>query len=178
MAKNSRMSKLSEKEDEYAFSWKLFTSWDFMIGNSETSDNRTSSIILGFKEALLEEAEKAKAKRKLVSFFIFIHLKSYLLVEIKFSLVSSWKTLVCRIFVNLSVLFLLSLSAYIVIEIVARSTQPEANSNWWRQNEITVIMSLINYIFPIFFEILGILENYHPRKQLRLQLARYFKLNN
>lgn len=152
MAKNSRMSKLSEKEDEYAFSWKLFTSWDFMIGNSETSDNRTSSIILGFKEALLEEAEKAKAKR-------------------------NWKTLVCRIFVNLSVLFLLSLSAYIVIEIVARSTQPEANSNWWRQNEITVIMSLINYIFPIFFEILGILENYHPRKQLRLQLARIMVLN-
>lgn len=89
----------------------------------------------------------------------------------------SWKTIVCRIFVNLSVLFLLSLSAYIVIEIVARSTQPEANSNWWRQNEITVIMSLINYIFPIFFEILGILENYHPRKQLRLQLARYLSIN-
>ncbi|XP_051161848.1 transmembrane channel-like protein [Leptopilina boulardi] len=152
MAKNSRMSKLSEKEDEYAFSWKLFTSWDFMIGNPETSNNRTSSITLGFKEALLEEAEKAKDKR-------------------------SWKTIVCRIFVNLSVLFLLSLSAYIVIEIVARSTQPEANSNWWRQNEITVIMSLINYIFPIFFEILGILENYHPRKQLRLQLARIMVLN-
>lgn len=66
MAKNSRMSKLSEKEDEYAFSWKLFTSWDFMIGNPETSNNRTSSITLGFKEALLEEAEKAKDKRRLV----------------------------------------------------------------------------------------------------------------
>lgn len=31
-----------------------------MIGNSETAHNRTASIILGFKEALLEEAEKKR----------------------------------------------------------------------------------------------------------------------
>ena len=68
MAKNSRMSKLSEKEDECTFSWKLFTSWDFMIGNPETSHNRTASIVLGFKEALLEEAEKSKVQRKLEKF--------------------------------------------------------------------------------------------------------------
>lgn len=60
MAKNSRMSKLSEKEDECAFSWKLFTGWDFMIGNPETAHNRVASIVLSFKEALLEEAEKEK----------------------------------------------------------------------------------------------------------------------
>lgn len=34
MAENSRMSKLSSKDDEYIFSWKLFTGWDFMIGNT------------------------------------------------------------------------------------------------------------------------------------------------
>lgn len=32
MAENSRMSKLSSKDDECVFSWKLFTGWDFMIG--------------------------------------------------------------------------------------------------------------------------------------------------
>lgn len=32
MAENSRMSKLSSKDDESVFSWKLFTGWDFMIG--------------------------------------------------------------------------------------------------------------------------------------------------
>lgn len=74
---------------------------------------------------------------------------------------------------NLSVIFLLALSAYAVVEVVARSMQTDADNGWWRQNEITVVMSLISYIFPIFFEILGFLENYHPRKQLRLQLARY-----
>lgn len=64
MAENSRMSKLSEKEDEYIFSWKLFTGWDFMIGNAETAHNRIASIIMGFKEALMEEAEKKKEPRK------------------------------------------------------------------------------------------------------------------
>lgn len=66
MAVNFRLSKLSEKEDECIFTWKLFSGWDYMIGNAETSDNRTSSIVLGFKEALLEEAEKKKEKRRLV----------------------------------------------------------------------------------------------------------------
>jgi hypothetical protein len=64
MAKNSRMSKLSEKEDECAFSWKLFTGWDFMIGNAETANNRIGSIVLGLKEALLEESEKHRDERK------------------------------------------------------------------------------------------------------------------
>ncbi|XP_057321387.1 transmembrane channel-like protein [Microplitis mediator] len=152
MAINSRMSKLSEKEDECAFSWKLFTGWDSMIGNHETANNRVASIILGFKESLLEEAEKEKK-------------------------LGHWKITTIRIFVNVSVILLLILSAYAVVEVVARSTQETLNSSWWRQNEITVVMSLISYIFPIFFEILGLLENYHPRKQLRLQLARIMVLN-
>lgn len=64
------MSKLSEKEDECVFSWKVFTNWDYMIGNAETAANRVASIVMGFKEALLEEAEKKKDTKKLV-FLIF-----------------------------------------------------------------------------------------------------------
>lgn len=64
MAKNSKQSKLSEKEDECIFSWKLFTGWDYMIGNPETAFNRFASITMGFKEALLEEKEKKKDERK------------------------------------------------------------------------------------------------------------------
>ncbi|XP_063986052.1 transmembrane channel-like protein isoform X2 [Diachasmimorpha longicaudata] len=152
MAENSRMSKLSEKEDECAFSWKLFTGWDFMIGNTETAHNRVASTIVGFKEALLEEAEKEKQ-------------------------LGHWKITTVRILVNLAVLFLLALSAYAVVQLVARSMEPEATSSWWRQNEITVVMSLISFIFPIFFEVLGFAENYHPRKQLRVQLGRIMLLN-
>ncbi|XP_072759458.1 transmembrane channel-like protein isoform X2 [Anoplolepis gracilipes] len=152
MAENSRLSKLTEKEDEYVFSWKLFTGWDFMIGNPETAHNRTASIVLGFKEVLLEEAEKQKDKR-------------------------NWKIISMRIFVNITVLSLLALSAYAVIEVVGRSMTEIDSHTWWRQNEITIVMSLITSLFPIFFEILGFLESYHPRKQLRMQLARIMVLN-
>jgi hypothetical protein len=57
-------------------------------------------------------------------------------------------------------------------EVVERSTGPGAEDSWWRQNEITVVLSLISILFPNFFELVGLLEQYHPRRQLRWQLAR------
>ncbi|GJQ78717.1 hypothetical protein Trydic_g2751 [Trypoxylus dichotomus] len=152
MAENSRMSKLSEKEDECVFSWKVFTSWDYMIGNSETAANRVASIVMGFKEALLEEAEKKKDTK-------------------------NWKIIFIRMLVNVAICGLLVLSAYAVVLVVKRSTEPEAKKNFWRMNEITIVMNLISLVFPMIFEILGLGEQYHPRKQLRLQLARIMLLN-
>ncbi|XP_048525365.1 transmembrane channel-like protein [Dendroctonus ponderosae] len=149
MAENSRMSKLSEKDDECIFSWKLFTAWDYMIGNAETAHNRVASIVMGFKEALLEEAEKKR----------------------------DWKVICFRVLVNSLVAGLLSCSAFAVIVVVKRSTEPDADSTVWRKNEITVVMTLITLSFPMLFEVLGFAEQYHPRKQLRLQLARIMVLN-
>lgn len=77
-----------------------------------------------------------------------------------------------RILVNVVILGLLIFSVFAVIMVVERSTQPDANSTVWRKNEIPVVMSIISMVFPFLFEILGFLEQYHPRKQLRLQLAR------
>ena len=73
---------------------------------------------------------------------------------------------------NITVLALLAASAYAVIEVVKRSEEPERDDNWWRQNEITMVLTLITYIYPGIFEVLGYFECFHPRKQLRLQLAR------
>ncbi|CAH2217782.1 jg19754, partial [Pararge aegeria aegeria] len=148
MAENSRMSKLSEKEDECIFSWKLFTGWDFMIGNAETAHNRIASVILGFKEALLEEAEKKKNLR-------------------------NWRILSLRGVVNVCVLVLLAVSAYAVVTVVSRSDDGDSSKTriWWRENETTIVVTVISITFPVFFELLGFLEHYHPRKQLRLQLA-------
>ncbi|XP_050684067.1 transmembrane channel-like protein [Leptidea sinapis] len=152
MAENSRMSKLSEKEDECIFSWKLFTGWDFMIGNAETAHNRIASVILGFKEALLEEAEKKKNLR-------------------------NWRIITLRVTVNICVLVLLIVSAYAVVTVVSRSDDNIKRRSWWRENETTTVVTVISISFPIFFELLGFLEHYHPRKQLRLQLARIMLLN-
>ena len=57
--------------------------------------------------------------------------------------------------------------------ISTRSTEEGADGSYWRRNEITVVVTAISFFFPMFFEGLGFLESYHPRKQLRMQLARY-----
>lgn len=84
----------------------------------------------------------------------------------------SWKVITLRIFANLNMIWMLGSSVYAVIYVVARSTEPEAESTLWRKYEITVIMTLIGTFFPIAFEGLGVLESYHPRTTLRVQLAR------
>jgi hypothetical protein len=80
------------------------------------------------------------------------------------------------VFANLNVIFLLVVSAYAVIRVVQRSEEPHGGS-WWRRNEITIVMTLISFLFPMLFELLGIIEYYHPRMQLRLQLGRIMVLN-
>jgi len=85
----------------------------------------------------------------------------------------SWKVVALRIFANLNMVWMLGSSVYAVILVVGRSTEPEAESTLWRKYEITVVMTLIGTFFPIVFEVLGVLESYHPRTTLRIQLARY-----
>eukprot|EP00095_Tigriopus_kingsejongensis_P002203 maker-scaffold1312_size48844-snap-gene-0.10 protein:Tk02203 transcript:maker-scaffold1312_size48844-snap-gene-0.10-mRNA-1 annotation:"transmembrane channel-like protein 1" len=153
MAHNSKQSKLSEKGDECTFTWKVYATWDYGIANVETAHNKVASIIMGFREALVEEMEKEKLQEK------------------------SWRTIGKRGFANFLVVLLLIGSAYAVILVVERSTQPEAETSWYRQNEITIIMSLISIVVPNFFDIIGLLETYHPRKAMRWMLARIMALN-
>ena len=108
---------------------------------------------MGFREALVEEMEKEKQAEK------------------------SWKTIAKRVFANFLVLLMLVGSAYTVILVVERSTQAEAENSWYRQNEITIVMSLISIVIPNFFDVIGLLESYHPRKAMRWMLARIMALN-
>ncbi|KAL1428995.1 hypothetical protein MTO96_016737 [Rhipicephalus appendiculatus] len=86
MAENSRQSKMTEKADECTFTWKLFSGWDFMIGNSETAHNKVASLVMSFK--------------------------------------------------------------------------------------VTLVVSMISIVYPNLFDLIGLMEQYHPRIQLRWQLAR------
>ncbi|XP_065361939.1 transmembrane channel-like protein [Calliphora vicina] len=152
MAENSRNSKLSSKDDECTFSWKLFTGWDFMIGHAETAHNRIASVVVGFKEALLEEAEKKKDKR-------------------------NWRIILQRILVNILVMTLLAASGYTVVALVNKSEELARQDNWISRNAVNVTMTLLSFFLPMIFEALGLFENWHPRQQLRLQLARIMILN-
>ena len=42
--------------------------------------------------------------------------------------------------------------------------------------QVPIVMSLITAIFPSIFEVIGLLEKYHPRVTLRWQLARILAL--
>lgn len=79
---------------------------------------------------------------------------------------------------------MLIFSARAVVYVVGKSNyRPEVYENesfvvkWWYQNETTVVMTVIGSVFPFIFEIFGLIEKYHPRKTLRIQLARYSNVN-
>lgn len=51
MASNTQGSTSDGESDNFTFSFKMFTSWDYLIGNSETADNKYASITTSFKVA-------------------------------------------------------------------------------------------------------------------------------
>ena len=81
--------------------------------------------------------------------------------------------------VSAMALFVLSLActAFGVVFVVQRSTQPEAETSFYRQNEVTIVMSLIGALLPKFFSLLELLEGFHPRKAMQNMLARIMILN-
>ena len=76
MAQNARMSRVGSKDDESAFCFKIFTGWDYMIGNSETAYNKVASLVMSLKESILEEKERKKEKTswKRICLLIFTNL--------------------------------------------------------------------------------------------------------
>lgn len=52
MARNANESTADGDDENFIFSWKMFTSWDYLIGNPETADNKFASITTSFKVKL------------------------------------------------------------------------------------------------------------------------------
>ncbi|XP_018417768.1 PREDICTED: transmembrane channel-like protein 1 [Nanorana parkeri] len=142
-------------DNSFNFSWKMYTSWDFLIGNPETADNKFASITTSFKESILEEQENRKEEN--------IHLVRFL-----------------RVLANFLVLCTLAGSGYLIYFVVRRSQQfaleGYENYGWWERNEVNTVMSLLGMFCPTMFDVVSGLENYHPRIALRWQLGRIFAL--
>lgn len=49
MAKNADVGGGDGEDSDFTFAWKMFTSWDYLIGNAETADNKYASITTSFK---------------------------------------------------------------------------------------------------------------------------------
>ncbi|XP_041374249.1 transmembrane channel-like protein 3 [Gigantopelta aegis] len=156
MAGNSRQSRMSTKDENFTFSWKLFTDWDYMIGNKETATTKHASLVTTFREAILEEQEKKKEENRKLLIFL-------------------------RVLANVLVLILLALSTYIIQVFVGRSRKmeeqklrdPNYDAGFWAENELTIIMTLISTLFPNISDLISLMEKYHPRTNLRLQLASF-----
>ncbi|XP_053328087.1 transmembrane channel-like protein 1 [Spea bombifrons] len=142
-------------DNSFNFSWKMFTSWDYLIGNPETADNKFASITTSFKESILEEQENRKEEN--------IHLVRFL-----------------RVLANFLVMCTLAGSGYLIYFVVRRSQQFALDGlekyGWWERNEVNTVMSLLGMFCPTLFDVISGLENYHPRIALRWQLGRIFAL--
>lgn len=53
------------------------------------------------------------------------------------------------------------------------SEQLALNGNLLSRNAVNITITLLAFFMPMIFDALGLFENWHPRQQLRLQLARY-----
>uniref|UniRef100_A0A8C2BGI2 Transmembrane channel-like protein n=1 Tax=Cyprinus carpio TaxID=7962 RepID=A0A8C2BGI2_CYPCA len=155
MARNANEGGDGAEEGTFTFCWKLFTSWDYLIGNPETADNKFASTTTSFKESIVDEQENLKDEN--------IHLRRFL-----------------RILANLLILCCLGGSGYLIYYVVKRSqgfAKKDRNElTWLQKNEVEIVMSLLGLVCPPLFEVIAELEDYHPRIALKWQLARIFAL--
>ena len=65
--------------------------WDYLIGNSETAYNKVSSIVMGLREAILEDKERKKEEKtdwKLIALRVvtnILYVSSWPVIGIPFS---------------------------------------------------------------------------------------------
>uniref|UniRef100_A0A3B4TDG8 Transmembrane channel-like protein n=1 Tax=Seriola dumerili TaxID=41447 RepID=A0A3B4TDG8_SERDU len=153
MAKNADVGGGDGEEGEFTFAWKMFTSWDYLIGNAETADNKYASITTSFKESIVDEQENQKDEN--------IHLRRFL-----------------RVMANVLITCSLGGSGYLIYFVVKRSQEfaTRDDLSWYEKNELEIIMSLLGLVCPPLFETIAELEDYHPRIALKWQLGRIFAL--
>eukprot|EP00069_Balaena_mysticetus_P012500 bmy_07649T0 len=153
MASNTQGSTNDGESDNFTFSFKMFTSWDYLIGNSETADNKYASITISFKESIVDEQESNKEEN--------VHLTRFL-----------------RVLANFLIICCLCGSGYLIYFVVKRSQEfsKMQNVSWYERNEVEIVMSLLGMFCPPLFETIAALENYHPRIGLKWQLGRIFAL--
>ncbi|KAG8572727.1 hypothetical protein GDO81_012144 [Engystomops pustulosus] len=153
MASNANESTGDGDDGTYNFSFKMFTSWDYLIGNPETADNKFASITTSFKESIVDEEESNKDEN--------IHLTRFL-----------------RVLANVMIICCLCGSGYLIYFVVKRSQtfSKMQNVGWYERNEVEIVMSLLGMFCPPLFETIANLEDYHPRVALKWQLGRIFAL--
>lgn len=148
MAANVRLSAGNSDDDQYKFSALTFCSWDYMIANRDTADNKVAAITRSFKELLLEEQHKGREGNK-------------------------WLRLFLRILSWIITGGLLALSTWLLLQVMEwRKTIPMEKRTLWQTQAVALTLKGESLVFPELFERLELLEEYHPLTNLRLHLTR------
>lgn len=100
------------KTDQYGFSWKAFTSWDYGIGNFETANNTVMANVI--KMRVRKFCKRTKAYRKRLQEAIAEYRVK---MRQKFSIVR----FLLRVFANIIIIGLLGVSIYLISSSVQRS---------------------------------------------------------
>uniref|UniRef100_A0A914CHZ3 TMC domain-containing protein n=1 Tax=Acrobeloides nanus TaxID=290746 RepID=A0A914CHZ3_9BILA len=157
MASNASMSKMAgSKAEQYIFNWKVFTGWDYTIGNPETATNTHMAIVIKLRESIAESRVQEREKFQCL----------------KFSL---------RVLANSLIISMIAFSIYVISFAVKGSdtgVEPDdtLGGSTLSKNRVPTVVSTITHVFPMVFDLIGRMENYHPRTALRAHLARVLVL--
>ncbi|KAK6031891.1 hypothetical protein OSTOST_01943, partial [Ostertagia ostertagi] len=153
MAANARMSKLSgSKAEQYIFNWRVFTGWDYTIGNQETASNTVMAIVIKLRESIADCRVSLGSKFRCLQFTL-------------------------RVIANIVICGMLAFSIYCISFAVQKSqTAVEQEGNLFTKNQVPSVVATITHVFPMIFDLIGRLENYHPRTALRAHLTRVLVL--
>lgn len=119
MASNSSNSKTAgSKAEQYIFNWKLFTGWDYSIGNAETASNNFMAVIIKLRESIAECRVQTREKFQCLQFTV-------------------------RVFANLIILTMLAFSIYCISFAVENSQPIEKESSLLTKNHVCLLHSKI-----------------------------------
>jgi hypothetical protein len=152
MASNASNSKMAgSKAEQYIFNWKVFTGWDYSIGNPETASNNFMAVIIKLRESIAECRVQTREKFQCFRFSV-------------------------RVLANMAILAMLAFSIYCITFAVKSSQTIENKGNLLTKNQVPTIVATITHVFPMIFDLIGRAENYHPRTAHRAHLARVLVL--
>lgn len=64
-------------------------------------------------------------------------------------------------------------SAYAVVLAVERDAVKGTNDGWLRENELSLVMNGIGMVYQNLFNLVAVVEAYHPATEMKWMLARY-----
>ena len=163
MTKNSRLAGSAGGDDDFEFSWKIFTAWDFMIANPETADNKVASIATVVRESIVDEQESSGWKT-LISSELYPNC-TRISPKYDLSLTDSLENMttkekrvliVMRVIANILVAAIIAGAiALITWRTIATTKAPAATTNvtvpktkpsWFQQNELSLDITAITML--------------------------------